>query len=714
MSMSEKGLIIEEQQYEFLAEEFQVNTPPVYRISIPGADGRFYFTFDEDKRPVLLTSGTTIISDGYVDKEKQDALMKFKLRMLQEGRNPDEYVKFRQDFGTLEHVLFNHLLKGERVPLGDYDGCNLEDYVRGLVAEGLAIPESSLQYIFNVAHKELKKDILSFLKWIKDYNVKPLAIELMGSLLRYKVGSAIDLICTIDVKEKVEVETGEVFKRGPNKGKPKTEKKETIVQKLVVVDYKSGKKGFYKTYIHQLHLYRVMLKETFGVEVDGVYNYAGKDWRNEPSYTFTLQDDKDALDFFDVIMQQGKLAFDKKKKTYKVFSGFASVNESDWNYREVDILQELYEIYCPERLHEICNVINKEEIEEVKENEIPDKEVTNIEEEPANESLKEEKEDNKPTKKLKESDWFEDGTIIVRDDRKVFAIYRGNIDGNLATDFAIKDGHCFLQKQIPMTIFGYTERFVRANKEEIEILGKALSQKGIWLNQDGELCIELSNKPISKDSKDNWSMVEVEKDKVEKITPKFKSGDIICKETQYIWIVAEVDYIADNGAVMTKLYWGQESGADGKLNVLDEPQNGIGYQDEFELGDEVDSELLKEKLAQLSKMDNEVTEDEIEKLFDEFDAWNESKGTNSQKDILLKVPLNYNKKAIDILLKALTTKDTARAKSVLLGKQPLTTLCDLYWTISGKEAPESMSKREIQDYLKEIDYNGITSYSEPE
>lgn len=350
---------VEETQYDYLAEQFKRMSkacPPVYRVGIPGVDGRFYVTFDPEGRPSLLTTGTTIISDGYSDPFKARILSDWRTSMILKGQNPDLYTQYRADYGTIMHVLFGHLLQGKAIPMYEMGGQDsLEQYIREL---DLSISETSLQYVFKHFRKELKKDILSFLQWIKDYKVRPLAIELMGCYPRYKVGSAIDLVCTLE--DRVEGYWGEVYKtdghrgQGYKKGDPKKSWK--TIRVLAIVDFKSGKKGFYNSHILQLYLYRRILEEQFGVVVDATYNFAPSDWRTKPAYKFVRQDDRAIGDrYFEDVMSQGMKKFEDKPKKFSMFVGHASIKDgaNTVQYHHFDLLTELYRKYCPEFLHEL-------------------------------------------------------------------------------------------------------------------------------------------------------------------------------------------------------------------------------------------------------------------------------------------------------------------------------------------------------------------------
>ena len=59
-----------------------------------------------------------------------------------------------------------------------------------------------------------------------------------------------------------------------------------------MIDFKSGRKGFYESHVHQLYLYKDMWEENYpDIPVQSVFNWSPKDWRKSPTYNFECQDD---------------------------------------------------------------------------------------------------------------------------------------------------------------------------------------------------------------------------------------------------------------------------------------------------------------------------------------------------------------------------------------------------------------------------------------
>lgn len=317
---------IESDQYTYLAEELKKIPLPILR-RISYQNNRFYFEILESGDVVLYSSGTTLISDGYVSSG--DSLNQWKLRQRILGNDPDAIARERADFGTIMHVLFGHLLLGKKIP---FSVGGIKKYVTKI--ENMKIPEDRVKYIIDKHAVEMLEDLRSFLKWVKDFNVKPLAVELMLRSEQYEVASAIDLICQIDYTVKEKGFFGKTYQRKSRdheKGDPMEEEREVTKQMIVIVDFKSNRDGnFYPEHALQLELYRQMVEENFGdlLNIEGLYNFAPKSWGDgKKPYHFLERSNDRELIKADCVFEQGRINHSFKKPMITCYIGVASIEE---------------------------------------------------------------------------------------------------------------------------------------------------------------------------------------------------------------------------------------------------------------------------------------------------------------------------------------------------------------------------------------------------
>lgn len=280
--------------------------PLIYRLT--GKSHRIYFT-KETNGVKVYNSGTTLI-DNYKDDSGIKALEQWRNKLVSQGLNPADYLKERQDYGTLLHLMYGEILSGK-----DFTFDKIDAQIKKRAVKELGYTPEEANNFVEKHLEEFFKDIASFSKWLVDFKIEPIAVEQMMKSDKYLVATAIDLVCYATVEEKGF--WGEVYKSGAKKGEPKETKKE--VRKLIIVDFKSGKsKGFYPVNILQLLLNRVIWEENFPeIPLDGVYNFAPNDWRSAPTYEFYDQERESKTTSFlneikENVFERGRKIFEEK------------------------------------------------------------------------------------------------------------------------------------------------------------------------------------------------------------------------------------------------------------------------------------------------------------------------------------------------------------------------------------------------------------------
>lgn len=211
----------------------------LYQLNSRGE--RYYYTFGTDGEPIFFPSVTTVLHK--VAPENR-VLTDWKLRMGKEAA--DNYTNERAAYGTFIHGLIEQLVISRRFNLEEIKE-KLEKYVE----------REKLPYGFVESHiEEAKADMVAFAKWMRDYDVRPIAVEVALYSPTMGVAGMIDLVA--DIREyPISKEEEMVAKASDEDGKRKA--REKYGKRIyAIIDFKSGKKGFYDSYAQQLEIYRRM------------------------------------------------------------------------------------------------------------------------------------------------------------------------------------------------------------------------------------------------------------------------------------------------------------------------------------------------------------------------------------------------------------------------------------------------------------------------
>lgn len=226
---------------------------PAYRVFQLNSDGhRYYYRFNEAGEPEFFPSVTTLL------KQVMPTPLALLDWMIANGKDgATEKRDLAAAYGTFMHIQFETLVINRR-----YDFDNVPAVLLGYM-ERENLPEK----VFAEWLPKIRKDVLAFAQFVRDYNVKALAIEIGLVHPEYHYAGCIDLPCIMT--------------------DPKTGKQFTAI-----VDFKSGRKGFYEEHELQLHLYREMWNVNYPeTPVARVFNFSPKDWRTKPAYNLKDQTD---------------------------------------------------------------------------------------------------------------------------------------------------------------------------------------------------------------------------------------------------------------------------------------------------------------------------------------------------------------------------------------------------------------------------------------
>lgn len=321
-------IIIEDTQYEFITNGFIRPVAPIRRFS--QGNNRYYYRVEPDGEITLFSSGTTLIKDGYAESEA--ALEEWRNKLKSEGKDPVYELMYAAMRGTLLHILAGDFIQQKEISIE-----NLNQYFISNHPEITTKP-----YYMEVLISDtlwLQKGLLAFAQFVKEYNVQPLAIELILTSEKYMVASPVDMVCTMDIEEKGFF--GEVYKSGARKGEPKETKQVKTI--TAIVDFKSSK-AFYDKHALQLKLYRQMMSECYpNVKIEGLYNWSPKEWTSEtPTYNLKEQSGGKLEDLCHTVFEQGSIKHKWKEPTVNILPKVLAFGK-DFEFKQVPLRDYLKE-----------------------------------------------------------------------------------------------------------------------------------------------------------------------------------------------------------------------------------------------------------------------------------------------------------------------------------------------------------------------------------
>lgn len=298
---------------------------PSYKVGrVTFGAGRSYFKINEDGTLAmpfrLYTSLTTTISQSLPDSPH---LLDWKLSL---GKLESErYAKMKAHYGTMMHEQIGIFIQSG----GSWDLGSAGEVVAQYVNfHSLNFPE------IMTWERDLQKDLMSFGLFYHERRVKPLGLEYV-LLSNTGYGTPIDLICDMDT----------------DKGR-----------KRCVINFKSGRKGFYESHEIQMEFERQLWNENFpDMHAEIACNWAPADWRSKPTYKLKEWSGVIANELPHIIaLAEIRYARQAESRKYKVFSGDASGGGNIEELTVKEFIMKKYDI-LPEFIEEM------KEAEEVKE-----------------------------------------------------------------------------------------------------------------------------------------------------------------------------------------------------------------------------------------------------------------------------------------------------------------------------------------------------------
>ena len=299
--------------------------PPykLYRIVTP--KGRFYYTM-EDNVPQMYIGVTSMLA---MVIPKPQGLIKWICDMGWE--NSQAYMMERAWYGTLLHKEIEYILINKK-----YDFTLID-----VVIENYCI-DNDYKIDKEKWNADLKQDMLAFVKFCHDYNVRPIAVEIM---LIHPEGysGTIDIIAYMDID--VEGDWGEKYKSGPRKDEVKLTKK--AIRMLCVIDVKSTRKSTsHEEKDVQLEAYKQLIEHNFPeLKIERIFNWSPKDWRGSTP-TYNLNDKTGSVDMqkFYAWIRVAQIEMDKKDTILGDINGQINLGDDPCGlYSEMTLEQYIIE-----------------------------------------------------------------------------------------------------------------------------------------------------------------------------------------------------------------------------------------------------------------------------------------------------------------------------------------------------------------------------------
>lgn len=287
---------------------------PGYKIYQLNGDGhRYYYRFNAAGEPEFYPSVTTLLKQVM---PTSPVLIEW---MIKNGDNAAEKRDMAAAYGTFMHGQFERLIVDRRYNF-DTVAQDMRDYM-----ERENLPEK----FFNENITKIRKDVLAFAQFVKDYNVRPLAIEIGLVHPVYRYAGCVDMPCLM-----TDPKTGETFR--------------------AIVDFKSGRKGFFEEHEIQLHLYAAMWNVNFeDTPIERVFNFSPKDWRTKPTYNLKDQTGSANAKKVPALLELAAIEDEKRDNTFTIINGEMSLDDFDASKNIISLsLAELVKAHTREQAPE--------------------------------------------------------------------------------------------------------------------------------------------------------------------------------------------------------------------------------------------------------------------------------------------------------------------------------------------------------------------------
>ena len=294
---------------------------PSYRVGrIYANGGRFYIRINEDgslESPLrAYTSLTTAIDQC---QPMAPSLLEWYCKWgYAEAKRLGRVAAM---YGTMLHLEI-----GSYLQLNYYDFDTVQERIAAVLTKENYYPPECAEWETN-----LKYDMAAWIAFAQEYQIKPLGIEYV-LLSDRGFGTLIDLVCRL--KMPVKGFHGEVYKSGDRTGQPK----ETTVsiEKTAIINFKSGRHGFYPSHGIQLCCEKLLWEENFpDLPLDCALNWSPKEWQVTPSWNLKDWTGEISTEEIDAVLNLAQIRYGDKAMDKK----FISIQGQAFSTRPIDCVQ---------------------------------------------------------------------------------------------------------------------------------------------------------------------------------------------------------------------------------------------------------------------------------------------------------------------------------------------------------------------------------------
>ena len=275
------GMTVEEMKALYFNAD-ALREPPYKLYQLNSEGHRYYYRFDEQGNPIFYPSVTTLLSQTM---PTSPFLIDWMLANGKEGAI--EKRDLAAAYGTFMHGQLESLLIGRKY---DFDSVPvvLLDYM-----QRNNLPDK----VYGEWLVRIRKDVLAFAQFVRDWNVRPLAVEIALCHPDFHYAGMLDLPCLM-----TDPKTAEDF--------------------TAIVDFKSGRKGFWEEHELQLHLYKPMWEANFPkFPIQRLFNFSPKDWRTKPTYNLKDQTDSVNAAKLPHLLSLAAIEDEKRENTLTIIRG---------------------------------------------------------------------------------------------------------------------------------------------------------------------------------------------------------------------------------------------------------------------------------------------------------------------------------------------------------------------------------------------------------